>query len=134
MKVYLAKFYLNNKVAYKIGHTKYFKSIKRFQKEVNGEWVFDKQYKVFDKISILDDILVQHSDAVIARNTAKVVEECLHAIFPKNFRLESHFLVEDNAFNGLSGITEMFILENNQTEESVKNTFNNIKLRIEALL
>ena len=134
MKVYLAKFYLNNKVAYKIGHTKYFKSIRRFQKEVHGEWVIDQQYKVFDKISILNDILIQHSDAGIARNTAKVVEECLHAIFPKNFRLESYFLVEDNTFNGLSGITEMFILENDQTEESVKNTFNNIKLRIEALL
>jgi hypothetical protein len=58
----------------------------------------------------------------------------LHGVFPKNFRLESHFVTEENLFDGLSGITEMFILEDNQTEDDVKRIFLNVKKNIERLL
>jgi len=118
MKVYLARFEKNNKVSYKIGHTKFFYSIKRFA---------DEQYKVFDNITIVEDINVQHASAITARLMAQLVEEWLHGVFPKNFRLESHFVTEENLFDGLSGITEMFILEDNQTEDDVKRIFLNVK-------
>lgn len=125
MKVYLAKFVLNGKVAYKIGHTKWFYSIKRFN---------DEQYKVFDSISIIDDIHIQHANPRTARLFSEIVEQCLHGVFPKNFRLEEYFLVENNTFDGLSGITEMFVLEKEQTEQLVSETFARVKKRVIRLL
>lgn len=121
MKVYLAKFEKNGQVAYKIGHTKWFQSIKRFA---------DQQYSVFDDVSILDDIYIQHADAQVAREEAELIEACLRAFFPKNFRLEPHFMTEENRFNGLSGITEMFKLEGDMTEESVLSVFRRVKRNV----
>ena len=114
MKVYLAKFELNGSVAYKIGHTKFFNAIKRFD---------DDQYKVFHHVRVLCDINIQHSNATTARLVAKAVEVVLQSVYPKNFRLEEHFLVEDNVFNGLSGITEMFVLTEGQTEQQIIELF-----------
>lgn len=114
MKVYLAKFQLNDRVAYKIGHTKFFHAIKRFD---------DDQYRVFHQVNVLCDINVQHSNASTARLVAKAVEVVLQSVYPKNFRLEEYFLVEDNAFNGLSGITEMFVLTEGQTEQQIIELF-----------
>jgi len=120
MKVYLAKFTLNNKVMYKIGHTKYFNSITRFEKD---------EYDVFDNVEILDDIYVEHKDAIVARQMSKLVEACLQAYFPKDFRLEEYFQTEEKFFDGLSGITECFIL-NNQTEESLLEVFRRVKREV----
>lgn len=121
MKVYLAKFEKNDKVAYKIGHTKWFQSHKRFE---------DPQYDVFDRVSILNDINIQHTDARVAREEAELVEGCLRAFFPKNFRLEQHFITEEKVFDGLSGITEMFILSEGQTETFVVDIFNRVKRNV----
>lgn len=120
MKVYLAKFTLNNKVMYKIGHTKYFNSITRFEKD---------EYDIFDNVEIVDDIYVEHKDATVARQMAKLVEACLQAYFPKDFRLEEYFQTEDKFFDGLSGITECFIL-NNQTEENLLDIFRRVKREV----
>ena len=118
MNVYLAKFYLNGKVAYKIGHTKWPNAMKRFE---------DEQYDVFDDVEILNNIIVQDRDPRIARTYAKLVEETLKGIFPKNFRLEEHFVTEENKFDGLSGITEMFLYED---EEDLMEKFNKVKQNI----
>ena len=118
MNVYLAKFHLNGKVAYKIGHTKWPDARKRFQ---------DEQYEVFDSVQILNNIIVQDGDPKIARTYAKLVEETLKGIFPKNFRLEEHFVTEENKFDGLSGITEMFLYEN---EDDLIEKFKKVKLNI----
>lgn len=120
MKVYLAKFTLNKKVMYKIGHTKYFHSIKRFE---------DNQYKNFNRVEILDDIYIEHKDAQVARQMAKLVEACLQAYFPKDFRLEEFFETDDGYFNNLSGITECFIL-NNRTEKEVIDMFSQVKREV----
>jgi hypothetical protein len=118
MNVYLAKFYLNGKVAYKIGHTKWPNAIKRFD---------DEQYNVFDNVEILNNIIVRDKDPKVARTYAKLVEETLKAIFPKNFRLEKHFVTEENKFDGLSGITEMFLYED---EDELLEKFSNVKTNI----
>jgi hypothetical protein len=118
MNVYLAKFYLNGKVAYKIGHTKWPNAIKRFD---------DEQYNVFENIEILNNILVHDRDPKVARTYAKLVEETLKAIFPKNFRLEEHFVTEENKFNGLSGITEMFLYED---EDDLLEKFDKVRTNV----
>ena len=120
MKVYLAKFYLNDKVMYKIGHTKYYNSISRFESD---------DYDSFDKIEILEDIYIEHRDAVTARHMSKLVEACLQAYFPKDFRLEEHFGTEPNFFDGMSGITECFIL-NNTTEVELLDIFRRVKREV----
>ena len=125
MNTYLAKFVLNNKVAYKLGHTKWPNAYKRFE---------DEQYNVFDDVVILGEIITRHQDARVARNYAKLIEETLKAVYPKNFRLESHFLTEDDKFNGLSGITEMFILKEGQSEEDIVDTFARVKRNVERTL
>lgn len=129
MKVYLAKFEKNGQVAYKLGHTKYFYPIKRF---TGAE--YNDQYKIFDHITIVNDINVQHANAMVARQMAQLVESCLQGMYPKNFRLEQYFLTEANAFDGLSGITEMFILEEHQTEEQLLKIFKQVKQRVERVL
>jgi hypothetical protein len=118
MNVYLAKFYLNGKVAYKIGHTKWPNAIKRFDNE---------QYNVFDNVEILNNIIVRDKDPKVARTYAKLVEETLKAIFPKNFRLEEHFVTEENKFDGLSGITEMFLYED---EDELLEKFDKVKYNV----
>jgi len=121
MKVYLAKFQKGNGVAYKIGHTKYFNSINRFQ---------DPQYDVFDEISVLHDINIQHENAVTARLVARAVEATLLCIYPKNFRLEEHFQTEQNYFDKLSGITEMFVLTEQQTEDMLVELFRRVATKL----
>ena len=125
MNTYLAKFTLNGKAAYKIGHTKFWYAEKRFN---------DPQYNMFDSVSILGQIHSSHENGTIARNYAKLIEETLKGVFPKNFRLEEHFVTEDNKFTGLSGITEMFILEGNQTEQNIIDTFMRVKRNVERVL
>lgn len=117
MKVYLAKFHLGAKVAYKVGITKWFMVHKRFD---------DPQYDKFDKIDILADIYLQHPNAKVARRRCLFIEGILKAVFKKNFRLEEHFEQRDNYFNGLSGITEMFILPPGMTEQNVVDVFKNV--------
>ncbi len=124
MKVYLARFAKNKKVAYKIGHTKWFNSIKRFD---------DEQYNIFDDVAILSDILVSDVDGKVARQKAELVEACIQGMFPKNFRLEEHFSMPDNTFTGLSGITEMFILPEDTQEEDIVEIFEAIKKRVERV-
>jgi len=123
MTVYLARFNLKNKIAYKIGHTKFFYAHKRFDHE---------QYGVFDKIEILNEIRISDENAQIARDKAKLIEACLKALFPKNFYLEEYFQTQPNVFDGLSGITEMFIL-NNQPEDSITTVFNKIKREVQKI-
>ncbi|CAB4140468.1 hypothetical protein UFOVP395_26 [uncultured Caudovirales phage] len=121
MKVYLAKFQIGDRVAYKIGHTKYFNSINRFQ---------DRQYDVFDEISVLRDINIQHESAVTARLVASAVEATLQCVYPKNFRLEVHFHTEENYFNKLSGITEMFVLTEQQSEDMLVELFQRVATKL----
>jgi hypothetical protein len=118
VKVYLAKFYLGEKVAYKVGLTKWYIVEKRFA---------DEQYNVFDKIEIIDDIYITHSDAMTARTRCEFVEGILKAVFKKNFRLESYFEKPDDYFTGLSGITEMFILPQGMSEQHVIDVFRDVK-------
>lgn len=121
MKVYLAKFRLNNGVAYKIGHTKYFNAIKRFE---------SPEYDVFDSVSILGDINIQHENPMTARLVAQAVETVLQCVYPKNFRLEEHFQTEQNLFDGLSGITEMFLLKEGQSEEDLVQIFQRVSKKM----
>lgn len=121
MTVYLAKFKLREKSAYKFGHTKYYYAQKRFDAD---------DFKKFDKIDILDQIRISDESAKIARDKAKLIEACLLALFPKNFLLESYFNQHPNFFDGLSGITEMFVLKDNQTEEQLITVFKSIKTNI----
>ena len=120
MTVYLAKFELNNKSAYKFGHTKYYYAHKRFESH---------EYNKFDKISILDQIRISDPSATIARDKAKLIEACLLAIFPKNFFLEEYYNTPVSFFNDLSGITEMFVLSE-LTEFQLTNIFSEVKDRI----
>jgi hypothetical protein len=117
MKVYLAKFVIGDRVAYKIGHTKYFNAIKRFE---------DKQYSIFDSVTILRDINIQHENAYTARLVASAVEATLQCVYPKNFRLEEYFQMQENAFDNLSGITEMFVLVDNQSEDTIVDLFRRV--------
>ena len=110
MKVYLAKFEKNGQTAYKIGHTKWFKSIKRFEEE---------QYNVFDNVSIVDDIYIEHRDARVARLCCELIEATLQGLYPKNFKLEEHFKTEDNMFDQLSGITEFFIIDQSEEDRMI---------------
>lgn len=105
---------------YKIGHTKYYNSIARFE---------DPQYEKFDLIEILDDIYIEHKDARVARQMAKLVEACLQAYFPKDFRLEEFFEMDEGYFDNLSGITECFIL-NSKTEKDVVDMFRKVKREV----
>ena len=123
MTVYLARFKLNGKQAYKVGHTKFYYAYKRFE---------DDQYNTFESIDILSEIRVSDPEAKIARDKAKLIEACLKAMFPKNFYLEEYFQTERDTFNGLSGITEMFIL-NRYTEEDLINTFSRVNKEIQKL-
>lgn len=116
---------MNGRVAYKIGHTKYFNAIKRFH---------DPQYSKFGRIVILADIYIQHKDPRIARLCSQCVEVALQAFYPKNFRLEEHFSVADNTFSGLSGITEMFILEDEVSEQSIVDAFERIAKAVPAIV
>jgi len=123
MKVYLVKFTKDGKEAYKIGHTKFFKVHKRFE---------DPQYDIFDSIDVLDSIYITHDNPVIARNRAKYVEGWLQCFFPKNFWLEKYFNTEAKVFDGLSGITEMFIIDNKTVidEEMILRVFDNVKKHV----
>lgn len=119
MKVYLAKFTKNGQIAYKVGLTKYFKAIKRFE---------DSQYDIFDDVVILDDIYIESKDYNTARMCCELVEATLLGVFPKDFRLEEHFMTEDNAFDNLSGITEMFLFD--YPEEILLETFARVKRNV----
>lgn len=119
MKVYLARFSKNDKVAYKVGLTKYFKAIKRFE---------DQQYDIFDDIVILDDIYIESKDYATARLCCELVEATLKGVFPKDFRLEEYFMTEDNTFDNLSGITEMFLFD--YPEEILLETFAKVKRNV----
>ena len=87
----------------------------------------DEQYNIFDNVEILNNIIVQDKDAKVARTYAKLIEETLKGIFPKNFRLEEHFLTEENKFDGLSGITEMFLYED---EDDLLEKFAKVRTNI----
>jgi hypothetical protein len=121
MKVYLAKFTLDGKVAYKIGHTKWFQAIKRFN---------DEQYNIFNNIEILDDIYIQREDAREARQTVEMIEKWLQCFFRKNFYLEEYFNKPSKTFDGLSGITEMFILPEGMSESFITSVFSNVKKHV----
>ena len=119
MNVYLAKFTLDDEVAYKTGHTKYtYQPIKRFG---------DVQYLVFDKIEILESIQIQRDSYYEAKDVAYKIEKDIQAVWPKNFYLEEHFAKPAGTFNGLSGITEMFILTDGVTESDVVSSFLSFK-------
>jgi hypothetical protein len=119
MNVYLAKFTLEGRVAYKIGYTKYtYQPIKRFE---------DGQYLVFDNIEILDGIKVERPSYYEAKRAAYDIEKEIQAVWPKNFFLEEHFDKPRGTFNGLSGITEMFILVGDTTEQDLKVSFQSFK-------
>ena len=51
-------------------------------------------------------------------------------MFPKGFRLEDHFVTEANTFDGLSGITEFFILEEDVSEDRLVDIFARVKKRV----
>lgn len=119
MKVYLAKFTKNGKIAYKVGHTKFFKSINRFA---------DSQYNVFDSVVILDDIYIENKDYTTAKICSELVETTLQGFFPKDFRLEDHFMTEEHVFDNLSGITEMFLCD--YPEEVLLETFARVKRNV----
>jgi hypothetical protein len=123
MTVYLAKFELNGKASYKVGHTKYYYPDKRFKEE---------SYNKFDKITILDQIRISDPSAEVARTKAKIIECCLLAFFPKNFLLEDYYNAQPGFFNKLSGITEMFILSDKTTEENVRHVFFSVKSKLHA--
>lgn len=115
MNVYLAKFTLGERVAYKIGHTKYtYQPIKRFK---------DEQYLVFDNVEILEGIQIQRENFFAAKKEAFDLEKKIQSVWPKNFYLEEHFDKPFGTFNGLSGITEMFILTDGVTENDVVSSF-----------
>lgn len=137
MKVYLAEFRLRDRVAYKIGHTKWFYPIKRFktQNAIDGTYELQYEYKVFDNIKIIDDILIQDDNAIVARKYAKLVEACLLAVFPKNFVLEEHFGTRERLFDGLSGITEMFIIpEGADHYQRMIKTFRSVGRNVERIM
>jgi len=131
MKVYLAKFTKDEKIMYKIGHTKWFYPIKRF-KHVDPEQ-FDEQYKFFDNIEIIADILVNHEYAETARSLAKYVEITLQAMYPKNLWLEAYFHTDKSQFDNMSGITECFVLEEGQTEKQLIKMFERINKSIQKI-
>ena len=106
-----------DRVAYKVGHTKWPNALKRFK---------DEHFVHFD-IESLGNIIINDKDPVVARNYCKLVEECFKTMYPKNFRLEEHFNYPAGKFDGLSGITEMFILEDGQSEDKLVNDFQKVR-------
>jgi hypothetical protein len=115
MVVYWARFWIGETYCDKVGHTKWPNPLKRFESD---------EYKIFTKIEILDKITLSHKDAIVARTAAKMCEQCIRAFFPKNFTLEEHFNQPQKTFDGLSGITEMFIIHD---IDEFKKVFNTIK-------
>lgn len=115
MVVYRARFWIGDQYCDKVGHSKWPDPIKRFNIDEYPE------YKIFDKIEIIDKIVIQHKDPIVARTAAKMCEQCIRALFPKNFRLEEHFSKPEGTFDGLSGITEMFIIEDTEEFDRVFN-------------
>ena len=105
------------KVAYKVGHTKLPNALKRFR---------DEHFVVFD-IESLGNIIINDTNPTVARNYCKIVEECFKVMYPKNFMLEEHFEYPKGKFDGLSGITEMFILGEHQTEEQLVKDFQKVR-------
>lgn len=144
MMAYLAEMWIGEQSNFKIGLTKYYYPIKRFLKKEYREFREDKKfdtdtiekddlvyvdplYHMYDKIKILAKIKIQHKDPLIARQQAALVEAHALSLFPKNFRLEEYYDTEENYFDSVSGRTEMFILNPNQTRSDVIRGFNNIK-------
>ena len=81
---------------------------------------------MFD-IESLGNIIINDKDPVVARNYCKIVEECFKVMYPKNFMLEEHFGYPKGKFDGFSGITEMFILNEHQTEQQLVDDFQKVR-------
>ena len=109
---------MNGRVAYKIGHSKH-----SFRPELR---FIDDQYDVFDAIEILATISINHEEYRTAKSKVERVEKGLQQLYPKNFYLEKYFDKPVGTFDGLSGITEMFILEEGQTEQELLDWFDRI--------
>jgi hypothetical protein len=123
MNVYLCKFNIADKTAYKVGYTKWYITEKRFS---------DSQYSCFDNIEIIDTIYISNEDYQIAKKRCLFVEGFLKCFFKKNFRLEQYFNKPKGFFNGLSGITEMFVL-NNMTEQEMIEIFQDVKKHVKGM-
>lgn len=117
MNVYLGKFERKQNFCYKIGITQCRKD--RILAERFGDR-YGNRYEVFDRIKILETIYIS-DDNPKAHEDALRVEDYLHKMFPKKFVLEKHFRTGHGTFNGVSGITEMFLTD--LTEEDLILTF-----------
>jgi len=124
MKVYLAQLThrITKKVIYKCGYVKHQNAAKRF----DGD-----EYKDFD-IEILGSINISNPSYDKAVEYCKEIEQYLQKKFPKNFWIENYLGVERGYYDGLSGITEMFILEKGQTKSDVVSLFYKVKDRVDA--
>ena len=125
MRVYLARFEYKFNIGeylYKKGYCLNWNPEDRFK---------DPQYKDFN-ITILDSIYITNPNYDTAVMLCKEVEDYLHKKFPKNFVLEQYLNVPFGTFNGLSGITEMFILEEGMIEDQLKSFFVKVKDKVQA--
>ena len=120
MLVYLDKFIRNNKVAFKLGKSKY--GVKR----VNEERYKDDQYKGF-KIELLDSWWFSTKDPKDANIIANAFELCLHGVIgtkKSDYSLEEHFGDEKGSYGNFGGVTEFIV---NKDEETILTIFKRAK-------
>lgn len=124
MKFYFIEFAHkeSGKVIYKFGYTKEIDVLKRFHQDTfdsNRLWIeFNKRvlfsaYGTFEQVSTLETKLLE--------------------LYPKNYILENYLSKPFGYFNGLSGITETFITDE-QTKNKICTFLYNIKNEKNQLL
>lgn len=123
MKVYLAEFRykeLPQWVWYKLGYVLEYDAALRFAGD---------EYDPFN-VRILSSIYISNPDYHKAVELCKEVEGYLLRKFPKNFVLEEYLNLPQGTFNGLSGITEMFLLPKGVNRQDLIDFFNKVKDRV----
>jgi hypothetical protein len=131
MNVYLTKWSIDrstisksfNPVAYKIGISKWGRH-KLVENRFGDKFNRQHQYDLFD-IEVIGSIEFSSQEYSLARAAALGMEHIFHAICPKDFFLEEHFGLEDGVLNGMSGITEFFLMPEGVSEEDLIRIFNN---------
>jgi len=122
MNNYLLKWTCNNKVAYKTGISKDHSRLleNRFGKSSK---FYHPGYSLF-KIEELANVYCSSESYSLARAAAFGMEHAFKSVFPKNFQLEEYFNLSDGVLDGMSGITEFFLLPEYLNEDIMIDIFN----------
>lgn len=123
MMMYLVKMTdrQTSKTIYKIGHTKWGPSniMKRFD---------DPEYADF-KITLLSYMMFSHGNWAVAKAVIITAENMIRAVIPPkppSFMIEEYFERPAGSMK-ISGVTELFLLKETQTEDMLVSVFDRFK-------